>query len=328
MLTGKRRELAPYLQTLFSAGSLRDLTDGQILEWFACSPSDIAELAFATLVERHGPMVLSVCRGILFEKSDVEDAFQATFLVLFKKARQLWTRDSLGPWLYQVAHRTASCARSAAARRRRHERLAAERTAATAADHDAFVAHESRQVLHEEINRLPGRYRMAILLCDLEGQTCEQAARAMGCPVGTLKCWRARGRERLRSRLSGRGFARSLVFSGPAAFTDAVPKVLVERAVQAMMQLATNGGAVEMSSAAAVHLARGVLSSLFVSRILTIAIASVLLGALTVGVAVTNQPGVAVDKAVIGDENRTQPANSVTPGNEPGSSAGSHAARA
>src|SRR5205085_6989931 len=111
--------------TLFNVGTIRELTDGQLLERFASDRGEAAELAFAALVERHGPMVLRVCRGVLADPDDTQDAFQATFLILVRKARALWVRDSLGPWLHQVAFRTASCARSAAVRRRRHERHAA-----------------------------------------------------------------------------------------------------------------------------------------------------------------------------------------------------------
>ena len=122
---GKDGAALRQLRTLFNVGAIRELTDGQLLERFATGRGEAAELAFAALVERHGPMVLRVCRGVLADPHDAQDAFQATFLVLVRKARALWVRDSLGPWLHQVAYRTASWARSAAARRRRHERRAA-----------------------------------------------------------------------------------------------------------------------------------------------------------------------------------------------------------
>src|SRR5216110_2119733 len=116
--------------------TVRELTDGQLLERFSTDRGEAGELAFAALVERHGPMVLRVCRGVLADPHDTQDAFQATFLVLVRKARALWVRDSLGPWLHQVAYRTASCARSTAARRRQHELSAAERTARPPDDRD------------------------------------------------------------------------------------------------------------------------------------------------------------------------------------------------
>ena len=110
MARGRNGAVAKQLRTVFHLGTIRELTDGQLLERFATGGGEIAELAFAALVERHGPMVLRVCRSILAESHDSQDAFQATFLVLVKKARGLWVRDSLGPWLHQVAYRTALCA--------------------------------------------------------------------------------------------------------------------------------------------------------------------------------------------------------------------------
>ena len=108
---GNNRAVVTQLRTLFNVGTIRELTDGQLLEQFATrGGGEAAELAFAALVERHGPMVLRACRGVLSDPHDTQDAFQATFLVLVKKARGLWVRDSLGPWLHQVAYRTASCA--------------------------------------------------------------------------------------------------------------------------------------------------------------------------------------------------------------------------
>mgnify|MGYP001043171710 CR=1 FL=1 len=189
---------------LFNVGVIRDLTDGQLLERFANDRGEAAELAFAALVDRHGAMVLRVCRARLADSNDALDAFQATFLILIEKAPGLWVRDSLGPWLHAVAHRTATRARSAAARRRQIERGAADRSR----DQDADRGLE--QALHEEIDRLPERYRVPIILCDLEGRTCEDVARKMGRPVGTVKSWRARGRERLRQRLTRAGLAPSV----------------------------------------------------------------------------------------------------------------------
>src|SRR5436305_15176190 len=131
MATGQDRRVLRQLGTLFTVGTGGGLTDGQLLERFATLRGDPAEQAFAALVERHGPMVLGVCRGVLADPHDAEDAFQATFMVLVRKARGPWVEESLGPWVHQVALRTASCARSAVARRARHERAAAR--AATAA---------------------------------------------------------------------------------------------------------------------------------------------------------------------------------------------------
>ncbi len=183
------------LRTLFQAGSFVGMTDGQLLERFALRKSEDAELAFAALVERHGRIVLSTCQSVLHDEHAVCDAFQATFLVLVRKAGSLWVRDSLGPWLHRVAYRVAIHARRDAVRRNRAERAAAER-ASDAVIEDAW--DEVASVVHEEVDRLHDRYRIPVVLCDLEGQTYEAAAQSMRCPVGTVKSRLARGRECLR----------------------------------------------------------------------------------------------------------------------------------
>ena len=210
MKTTKEGTVQRQLNTLFNIGAIRELTDGQLLERFSNRRGEVAELAFEALMQRHGPMVLRVCRAQLPDPHDTQDAFQATFLILIKKARALWIRDSLGPWLHQVAFRTASCARSNAARRRRHELRVAGMAAHLLSTEDR-PSPELERVLHQEINRLPDCYRIPIVLCDLEAHTCEEAARRMGCPVGTVKSWRFRGRRRLRDRLIRLGLAPSAV---------------------------------------------------------------------------------------------------------------------
>ncbi len=112
---------SPDFRALFGMGTLAGLTDGQLLERFAARRDEAGELAFAALLDRHGPMVLGVCGSLLGDPYDAEDAFQATFLVLARKARTLWVRDTIGPWLHAVAHRIATRALSDRARRRRHE---------------------------------------------------------------------------------------------------------------------------------------------------------------------------------------------------------------
>jgi HlyD family secretion protein len=116
------------LRTVFNLGAIGELTDGQLLERFAIQGGEAAELAFAALVERHGPMVMRVCRHTLGNPNDAEDSFQATFLILVKKARSLWIRDSLGPWLHRVAQRVATRARLSTVRIREHEQRAAADT--------------------------------------------------------------------------------------------------------------------------------------------------------------------------------------------------------
>ena len=187
----KRSEVVDRIQTLFGGGAIAGLTDVQLLERFTTLRGDEAELAFAGLLTRHGPMVLGVCRGLLWSPQDAEDAFQATFLVLARKAGSLRRPDLVGPWLNGVAHRSARQIRTGNARRRRAAEavISSNRTGAEAVEQEfEHAASAEIEALHEEIARLPERYRMAVVLCDLQGLTHEEAARRLGRPVGTLEC--------------------------------------------------------------------------------------------------------------------------------------------
>jgi RNA polymerase sigma factor (sigma-70 family) len=208
------------------------LTDGQLLERFRSRDADVAERAFAALVERHGPLVLRVCRSVLRDPHEADDAFQAAFLVLARRSGSLWVRDSLGPWLHQVAYRVASSARSAAVRRRRHERRARELAGARVFEESP---DDVAAVLHDELSRLPRGCRVAVMLCYFEGLSPAQAARQLDCPVGTVQSRLARGRERLRSRLIRRGVAPALAAAAAEATADAAPPALVVGTVRAAL---------------------------------------------------------------------------------------------
>jgi RNA polymerase sigma factor (sigma-70 family) len=161
------------------------------------------ETAFAMLVERHGPMVLGVCRRLLGNSHDAEDAFQATFVVLVRRADSLERPELLGSWLYGVAYRIARKARVQACRRRQQERQAASVVTATEPPTD-LAWRELRETLDDELNRLPEKYRLPLILCYLQGLTNEEAARRLGWPLGSMSYRLARGRELLRQRLLGR----------------------------------------------------------------------------------------------------------------------------
>jgi RNA polymerase sigma factor (sigma-70 family) len=162
------------------------------------------ETAFAALVERHGPMVLGVCRRLLSHAQDAEDAFQATFLVLARKAHALAQPDLVGGWLYGVANRIARKARAQDARRRRGE---AERETISMPAPDPVLEaawQEMRALLREELRHLPVKYQAPLVLCYLEGLTNEEAARRLGWPIGSISYRLARGRQLLRDRLDRR----------------------------------------------------------------------------------------------------------------------------
>ena len=263
MAIGENGEILGRVRTLFGVGAVGDLSDGQLLERFATGRGEAAELAFAALVERHGSMVLRVCRGVLSGPDDAQDAFQATFLVLIQRRRSLWVRDSLGPWLHQVAHRTASCLRTSAARRRRLERGAA----GAAREGRAGVNDELVRVLHEELGRLPDRYRAPAILCDLEGTTHEQAARHLGWPIGTVKSRLTRARELLRDRLRRRGFgpdAGLLAASlRPRGIETLLPPMLVDSTTRVVAQSITSRAIVPGSAAS---LAQEVLRAMSIAQ--------------------------------------------------------------
>jgi RNA polymerase sigma-70 factor (ECF subfamily) len=179
--------------------------------------------AFAVLVARHGPTVLGVCRRVLGNAPDADDAFQATFLVLVRRAAAVRDGDRLAGWLYGVAHRTALEARTLRARRWRRE---CPTDAAPDAPAPPGRDPELAAVIDAELGRLPEKYRTAIVLCDLDGRSRAEAAQLLGVPEGTLSSRLAEGRKRLGERLARRGLA----LTGLAA--AAVPAPLAEAAVR------------------------------------------------------------------------------------------------
>ena len=188
------------LGTLFNEGAVGMLSDGQLLDRFV-ERRDAS--AFEAIVERYGPLVWGVCRRVLRDHHDAEDAFQATFLVLARKAASVMPREKLGNWLYGVAFQTAMKARATRAKRRVRERPAWEMTEPEAVPDEH--ADELLSRLDREVTRLPEKYRMPIILCELEGKTHRQAAEQLGWPVGTVSGRLSRARALLASRLSRPG---------------------------------------------------------------------------------------------------------------------------
>jgi RNA polymerase sigma factor (sigma-70 family) len=249
---------------LFREGSLVGLADGQLLDRYLTRRD---EAAFEALINIHGPMVLGLCRRILRDPSDVEDAFQATFLVLVRKASAIRDRTLLSNWLYGVAFRVATRARTNSLRRRGRETPVASPECAV--EPDGPDAWEVGPALDQELSRLPGKFRAPLVLCYLRGQTHDQAAEELRCPVGTVRSRLARGRDLLKKRLTRRGFAPTSAVLGtksilPAQLiTEAVPQPLVTSTVAAAFASSTfttiQAGAV---SAPVLALTQGVLSSM------------------------------------------------------------------
>ena len=176
--------MSEVISHLHRAVRLRDgtgLTDGQLLEAYI-SRGEVA--ALAALVQRHGPMVWGVCRRVLRNHHDAEDAFQATFLVLVRKAASVVPREMVGNWLYGVDHQTALKARATTAKRRARERQVTEMSEPAVTE--PALWDDLQPLLDQELSRLPDKYRVAIVLCDLEGKTRKETARQLGCPEGTL----------------------------------------------------------------------------------------------------------------------------------------------
>jgi RNA polymerase sigma factor (sigma-70 family) len=279
--------LVRYLRKVTRPTATGDIPDAELLSQFVRHGD---EAAFAALVRRHGSMVLAVCRRVLRDGHAAEDAFQATFLVLARKAGSLARPELLGSWLHGVAQRTAAKAKTETARRRAHEQQAVR--APEIDPDDACDWQDVRGVLDEEVNRLPERYRVPVVLCYLQGQTNAEAARRLGCSRGTIATLLARARDKLRRRLTQRGVGLSVGVS-LAALTEPVRSSAVSLALEhvtvkaAILLAAGQMQAAGALAAQAVALAKGVGKGMLMEK-LKIPVAILMMTALAgVGVGVS-----------------------------------------
>jgi RNA polymerase sigma factor (sigma-70 family) len=275
-----RRELPSQLTSLLKFGVVGDCSDGQLVQRFLTARDGAEQAAFTALVVRHGPMVFSVCREVLDNACDAEDAFQATFLVLARKAGSVRKLDSLASWLHRVAVRVAIQGKAEAARRRLNERrLAVMKTVQLAREGDSV---EGCRELHEEIALLPERYREPVVLHYLEGLTTEEAAMRIGCPQGTVLSRLSRARERLRGRLERRGLTpsrASLMLGLIPRKWDCVAEGLLDSTVQAAFGFAgSRASEAGMASASAMRLAKGALHTMSISKLKILATATLVCG--------------------------------------------------
>lgn len=226
-----------HLQTVAGLSPPVEPTDVQLMERFLAGRD---EAAFTTLLHRHGPMVLSVADRVVRNADDAEDVFQATFLLLARKASTIRRHDSVSSWLHGVAHRLALKVRTRGMRRQSHERQA--RTMHPARPESELAWHELQATLDAALTELPAAYRSALVLCYREGKTHEEIARQLGCPLGTVRSRVARGRKLLHSRLTRRGLSLSaatavtVAAAGPAP--AAVPPGLAGATVKAALVFA------------------------------------------------------------------------------------------
>jgi RNA polymerase sigma factor (sigma-70 family) len=258
-------------------------TDAQLLGRFAALRE---EESFAALVQRHGGLVLGVCRRVLADEHEAEDAFQATFLVLARKAGSIRKQASVGSWLYGVAYRIAAKARAQAARRRVREQ---EVEPMTGADPLAeLVWRELRPVIDEELSRLPDKYRHPVVLCYLENKTNAEAARQLGWTKGTVSGRLARARELLRARLRRRGLALSAGVLTAALAENAmawVPASLGVATVKAAALVAAGQSAAGVVSASVAAMAEGVLKAMLFTKLKVAAFVVLTLAVLGAGTA-------------------------------------------
>jgi RNA polymerase sigma factor (sigma-70 family) len=249
------------------------------------------EAAFAQVVRRHAGLVWGVCRRVLGQVQDAEDAFQATFLVLARKARAIRWRADVGNWLYAVAVRTALKARAQAVRRQRRERPMVD---VPTPEPIAGCRDEVRSILDEELHRLPHKYRAPVVLHYLEGMTYAQAAEALGWAPGTVSSRLARARQLLRTRLTRRGVAVSTgsvaALLAAEAASGAAPAVLLETTIRAaFLSAAGKAGAAGLISARAALLTKGVLRAMLLTRLKVAAGLLLVLGLAGVGAGLFTQ---------------------------------------
>jgi RNA polymerase sigma factor (sigma-70 family) len=267
LTTTPMNKVIQHIRKIVRLQAAGERTDGQLLESFVRRRETAA---LEALVRRHGPMVWGVCRRILHSHHDAEDAFQATFLVLVRKAATVKPREMVGNWLYGVAHQTALKARATRAKRRTRERQVADMPEPAVKELDLW--RDLLPVLDQELSRLPDKYRVAIVLCDLEGKTRKEAARQLGCPEGTLAARLTRGRVMLAKRLAAHGLA----ISGGAlaglltqqAASAVVPTSVVVSTIKAVTLFAAGqaaaAGAISVKVAA---LTEGVLKTMLLTKL-------------------------------------------------------------
>jgi RNA polymerase sigma factor (sigma-70 family) len=282
MATAPLETVLRQLHGMVSTKASEDASDGELLARFVARRD---EAAFVALLHRHGPMVLHVCRRIQGNDHDAEDAFQATFLLFARKAGSIRKAESVAGWLHAVARRLARAARDQGARRQARERRAADMRKTPGTPDKAW--QELEATLHEALTQVPETYRAPLLLCYLQGKTQEEAARQLGCPLGTIRSRLARGRSRLKRVLERRGVrlsaaALAVALAGSSA-TAAVRPTLLQATAQAALAYAADRPAAALVSARAAALLEGGLQAMQTAKLKTATAVVLLVGALGLG---------------------------------------------
>jgi RNA polymerase sigma factor (sigma-70 family) len=277
-------------------------TDGELLGAFL---SRRDETAFEALVRRHGPMVLGVCRRVLQNAQDAEDAFQATFLVLVRKGAGVRPREMVGNWLYGVAYRTALQARGVIARRRTKEKQVSDMPQPSVEPEPNETWKELKPLLDEELSRLPDKYRLPLVLCDLEGRTRRAVARQLGLPDSTLSNRLSTARKMLAQRLSRRGLTISstalTATLGESAASAAVPAALIVSTTQAAALVAAGGAATAVSANVTI-LMEGVLKAMLGTKLKIVTVVLLLVGLAGAGAGLlTHSASATQENGLVGD---------------------------
>lgn len=291
MTSGQPYAVLKHIRRFVGARSARHVSDRVLLDRFL-ERND--EAAFASLVERHGSMVLGVCRRVLRNAHDAEDAYQATFLVLARRARSIHKKDSLGSWLHGVAFRMSSNLKKAMARKRA---VTLDEIAGPDTSREASW-QEAQAIVDEELNRLAEKHRAPLVLCYLEGRSRDEAALQLGCKLGTLRTRLERARELLRARLLRRGLAPSVILLS-AAFTETasaiVPATLALSTVKAA-SLAAIGKSIPGVSSNVICLAEGLMKAMSMSGLKSMALLAVVVLVLGFGGALLVRQGEAAEQ--------------------------------
>lgn len=302
-------QMSKVIQHLHNTLFVQEASDGQLLE---CFVSRHEQAALEVLVRRHGPMVWGICRRILGNHHDTEDAFQATFLVLVRKAASIAPKEMVGNWLYGVAHQTALKARATAAKRKKRECQVTTMPEASVKDQEIWSDLEP--FLDLELSRLPDKYRVVILLCDLQGRTQKEAARQIGCPEGTVATRLARGRVLLAKRLARHGLAVSGGVLAVALAQNAagcVPSSVVSSTIKAVTLVAAGRGA--MISVKVIALTEGVMNAMFLTKLKTVMTVCLVLGLVTFGGILVRHDSVAGQPVNVGQAGEKTPSRLAEP---------------
>ncbi len=300
MPTGPANRFMPTLRRVVLAGTVSDRTDGQLLGAFV---TDRDADAFAGLVRRHGPMVLGVCRRVTGDSTTADDAFQAVFLVLARRAAAIKPREQVGNWLYGVAYRTAIKARMVLARRRSREKQVEVMPEPSVSPPELWS--DLQPLIDEELARLPDKHRFPIVLCDLEGRPQREVAKQLSLPLATLASRLAAARRSLARRLTSRGVTLSggalaglLTAHGTVA---AVPTSLAYGLAQAAEAVAGGNVATSLVSPHAIQLSEGVIRMMFLTKLKMITVCALTMMTLTCGL------GLGLVPAVAGEDRAQQP---------------------